>query len=400
MKRIRKGFTLTEMITVVVILMVLFAIFTPGLIAIRNNLIQRELDDTAREIYVAAQNSLTARKAAGTAKTLSLGEGQRDTDSNDCWLYQDDPGREDLLPEGTIEGTVAGHVFAVNYNEESGVVIEVYYSEKTDLRSAAANGTALAGKYGGEDHKKDRRDAGIGYYSAGETENIKIDTIPEPKVELLNSDDERDALILRVSFDGKLPSNTHMKITIVNQDNEEESALFYEPLSCNTDFISNSHDWVLDSLETGKHWSDMVPGITPGANVQVYVEVSAPPDGETTYKSINNRNYPAQGNSLFASLDGTTASVASPRHLQNLSSSVSGVNKEAVTVTAAIQTAKNIDWSKAGKAFIPIDSPVADSRSVLCSYDGRGNEIRNLTVEGEGLFQSMTGSAAAKVART
>ena len=70
-KRARSGFTLTEMITVVAIMVVLFAIAVPSITSIRRTMKMMELDSGAKTIYVAAQNRLSELRASGELGELA-----------------------------------------------------------------------------------------------------------------------------------------------------------------------------------------------------------------------------------------------------------------------------------------------------------------------------------------
>ena len=64
-KRNNRGFTLAEMLIGVAILVVLMSIAIPGAVAFQRKLHMAELDDYARQIFMAAQSEMTNMKASG-----------------------------------------------------------------------------------------------------------------------------------------------------------------------------------------------------------------------------------------------------------------------------------------------------------------------------------------------
>ena len=57
-KNRKKGYTLAEVLTTVMILLILMAIAVPAIFSIRRNLRQKALDNKAELIYTAVQNNL------------------------------------------------------------------------------------------------------------------------------------------------------------------------------------------------------------------------------------------------------------------------------------------------------------------------------------------------------
>ncbi|MEG1315499.1 MAG: type II secretion system protein, partial [Anaerovoracaceae bacterium] len=64
-KNNKKGFTLTELLVTVGIIIILTAVSMVAVVHYMNNLKVTEMDATAREVFVAAQNHMTAAKASG-----------------------------------------------------------------------------------------------------------------------------------------------------------------------------------------------------------------------------------------------------------------------------------------------------------------------------------------------
>lgn len=74
-----EGFTLVEMLLVTVVLVVLFGISVTAVIYYRNYLKISELDNAARELYMAAENRAVLLANGGQLEGLVLEEGRRIT---------------------------------------------------------------------------------------------------------------------------------------------------------------------------------------------------------------------------------------------------------------------------------------------------------------------------------
>ena len=155
MKKRSPGFTVAEVLIALAIMALLAAVAVPAVIRLRDDLKMRELDDCAREIFLSAQNNLTARKAAGT-----LG-GVGDLDSDQALLlYKVDSAA--LLPAGALEAKVAEGYYALKLNLKAGGMVEVFYSE--DDFTAEEREQIKEGQLSGAGNAAQRKAARIGYY--------------------------------------------------------------------------------------------------------------------------------------------------------------------------------------------------------------------------------------------
>lgn len=195
-----KGFTLTETLLNITILVILFALAVPGVFSIRKNLRQMELDDKAEIIYTAVQNRLSELYTSGLSNYYDpfdngssikhLGKTPGDYDAsvsgdtmNDNSIYyftsNDVASLNKLLGDNTIDPSLTGQ-FVVEYmpyaKYETGetpqltvpFVYAVYYTEAKDTNDEnCANNYSSSGQYLNLLRLKQNRlkdGARIGYY--------------------------------------------------------------------------------------------------------------------------------------------------------------------------------------------------------------------------------------------
>ena len=144
-KRGKWGFTLAELLVVVAIITILAGVSFVAVLRYQSRLRRLEMDQTAKEIFLAAQNRLSLESSQGImARLLEQGESEKklgikasDSDAVYVVLYDggenDSTGeiRERLLPFGSIDETVrTDGNYLVFYEPGTGSVRGVWYSDR------------------------------------------------------------------------------------------------------------------------------------------------------------------------------------------------------------------------------------------------------------------------------
>lgn len=228
-KRNRKkniaAFTLGEFLAVIAIVSILASLSFVAVIHYQRKLRRLEMDQTAKEIFLAAQNHLTLEKSSGTFERLLNMDAEEPLDgdvklqklgieiqgsSSYAVLYA--PGKSDeenkteeirnrLLPFGSIDETIRENgSYIIFYEPETGLVREVWYSDgyefvQDDIGSEALKSAASdAGKretFTGVNSALIDKKFAIGHY-ASETldspEVIPTVQLTAPVVKLINDD--------------------------------------------------------------------------------------------------------------------------------------------------------------------------------------------------------------------
>ena len=245
----RAAFTLAEFLTVIAIVGILASLSFVAVIHYQRKLRRLEMDQTAKEIFLAAQNHLTLEVSNGTIPRLLHMEAQGEFSDDQkqaklgisventvmaeekegniyAVLYvpekqagqpeseQEESGgeaalvsanvteeiRQRLLPFGSMDETVrADGSYLIFYDPEAGLVREVWYSDhyqfvQTDIGSEALLAAASdAGKRerftGANSNYKDQK-LPIGYYASGNLEvpELPVEKFEAPTVKLVNDD--------------------------------------------------------------------------------------------------------------------------------------------------------------------------------------------------------------------
>ena len=440
----RKGFTLAEVLVTVAIILILAGVTFVSVAQYQKNLRLMEMDGTAKEIFIAAQNHLSVAQASGDldrlAEKAKSANGTTDStigtklDSTSVSDYaRNDDGEyyyvihnvnsgiesctpsgsgailQMMLPFGAIDETVAtGGNYAIVYELKSASVVAVLYSGAGN----ASFGNAAVINFGDDDVKaiptlyndksarksyvKNGVTAIVGCYTgkAGSAA-IPTETLEAPKLEVKNENK------LHVLVRGNYSAKDVITLTIHGVQSNTTAIM---QLNC-TDNGSNEFDITLDDitsdstrftniLSSGRFTrSNETPGTAfiPGENIEISAtaratDALATPKTSAVYTT----------SSLFADVnDGRTVYIQNLRHLENLSVDMSDfagnlTDKSGTTNGDITAIQKNditmLSWDGLTSAHSLYgagtlkDTYVAVNVNYPLSYDGGRHEIYGLSI--------------------
>lgn len=365
-----KGFTLTETLLTITILVILFALAVPGIFSIRKNLRQMELDDKAEIIYTAVQNRLSELYTSGLSGYYDpsgkgyinpLGNVPGDYDNavdndaiNENSIYyftsKNINELEALIGSNVIDDSLKNGHFVVEYmpyakresitdpaNLTVPFVYAVYYSE--DLIDVADEYNSGNKDYLSNYRLKQIRlekGAKLGYYGGstpGSGSSTRTITISSAKI---YSEEEVNRAVIK----GRIGPGVDIKTVTFNFEFKDEHGktitYIYNPtidvVSCNKTQLSKDYykiskvgnnytfDFLMDDLSSeSKRFKSIFSGLTPGDDITLTTKT------ECTEGTVICYDKTTIGNSIFADRkdnggDKNTAYVSNGRHLQNLHS--------------------------------------------------------------------------------
>ena len=413
-----RGFSLVETLAVVAILVILLSLSAVAAAYYRDYLKITELDNAARDIYMAAENRAVLLDSNGQLDgalgVTTLAEGG--PPSAPLVFIKDDAFSKTLLTAGAVDPALLNGEFYILYDPSSGGVTDVFYTEGPGIQDID-----YALSIAGDRDKRMRPDSGpmLGYYGGKQEARKDYTPLPAPEVmvEVLNGD------LLEVDVTFSVPSSAlavvgnnwihtakqTVKLTYggstitlldlpLGHSGASPVARKHATRSSSDTYIT--YTWVLDALDTsvtGRHFRQLFgeKGETMAFGgdftVTAEIELSAPDRRSTSASGSDS------GNSLFAEHSGgTTARLENLRHLQNLDAETSRAGGK----TSAVQLA-DIDCcgQEAREPYGLYEfKPIVNSD--LLSFDGgwtteegenRRSELSNLRVteakkSGAGLF--------------
>lgn len=404
-KAAKKGFTLAEMLIVVAILAILTAVAAPNVAKYSKGIKLRELDDSARAIYMAAQHEFKSKIAMGeklipddeldTPARYTSGGSVSSVNKIYYTIYKGSAASTGIVSTSAIEPQLAENNFVIEFNAETGDVYGVFYSvDPNEFDDYKEKYNDNSGKYAAAVNNTGDRVSTLGYYGL---ENVSVsappkpEEIPEPEVRVFNA----EKLVLEVTNPvGNPDAYISLKVNdiyIVPRDGKAfitapNSATFIlDSLGGNTDNISMNN---LTGVVYEKTFSAWASGITPGSDLNIEVTFY-----DNTGVGID-KTKTVKVNSLFA--DGSSpdyAHIEYGRHLQNL---------EHCSTVQTVSIDKTIDFKKPGVNKY-------DSWNDLYGYDTTkfhavstaatnisaksGVQIRYLNADRGGIFYSLNGAS-------
>ena len=405
----QRGFTVQEMLLVILISVILLSLSLVGIVTYLRHLQIQELDNGAREIFLAAQNRAILLSGGQRLEGYVVKEGESNKiehvdvlpdlaetgETTQITVYYihstDSTAMDQLLPQGTIDPTLREGDFYIVYEPESASVVDVFYSDdEAGLPVADDNFPAFYAEWRAAD-KELRMDSRpmIGYYGGEAAESGTTLSLRTPVINIRNDNElkvEVTYWVPRILQTIGQAGNVKLDVKLTYQGSVK--TLDTTPIIgdgyTKTDeisYISHTYTWTLDSLEDGKQFQDLFDApMTYGEDFTISAEVSY--TGDTL--KVNGARKTATDNSLFAKGSGDeVAYISCLRHLQNLDKAFSGVaGKTDAEQRADIKPVEDY-------IFQPVNN------EELQSYDGQGHTIDDLTIgadDNTGLFGKLTGS--------
>ena len=384
------GFSLVEMLAAVAILVILLGVSAVAAAHYKDYLTITELDNAAREIYLAAENRAAllngSRRLVRLVSKSSNSVSGVDAGAGGRYITCDDvkSGREgELLPTGSIDPALLNGDFYIVYEPVSGCVTDVFYAE-SDIAYAESSFQVFYEnwKTASRDERM-RRSPMLGYYGGGKADGSSADRLHTPGVTVLIHNEEE--LWVEVTFlvpDGAESVTKAVTLEYDGKPIDLMDPLYNKRLRAAADQNSNTYAWTLDSLKrdkTGEPFTfSNLTGLTGGLGGEftVTASIEATANGKRPAKAEASDS----GSSLFAEgSGGGTAKIMYLRHLQNLDAGFSRVADSFIKAEqlADISCYSNETYQNF-EAFKPIDN------ANLTVYDGGQKEIRDLYVEAGG----------------
>lgn len=425
-----RGFTLTEALATVAIVIILCALAMLPLGKMRRDVRQTELDSRAELIFAAAQNRLTQLRAAGrtelyntngasplNAKPVDSEPGRYKDEDLYYILSADREGLAEngadpcaaaaILPRDQVDEELWLGNWVIEYDPQGGSVYAVFFSEEP-ISYAPGSDAFESLRYREIRLKNGAR---LGYYG-GDSVGSAVTGSLDPRIRVING--EKLLLEIQCDMQGGFPLRFFVTLTDEEGHSTGEIELTAAHGEVDRNYRTYTATMEIDSVDR-VHDNDRMrlcnqtrfAMLTPGSDLTVKVRIVSQSSLIDQYQETLKGTY----NSLFAQVEGSgedrTAVISCARHLQNLDER-SGVGDR----VAYARQENDIDFSAAaadswdgyypGQTFEPINNAFLreyDS-SVSIGSDALHPVIYDLTIQDEdtatGLFGAVEQDLALK----
>ena len=351
---------------------------------------QREMDETAKEIYLAAQSHLTIADSLGVLPEKT--NGTPVSEGSDVFYYVVPPAGNDpstmlytMLPPQSIDETVrssGSYIIRYQYNGSTAAVLDVFYADPRGRFSYTITSSDYSTLFGNTVYTQNNNDgkearahypnggnAVIGYYGGTGESSDHPDPAKVPQLVIENA----EKLVARIENATEFSATARVEYYVTGLSSGAVST----PISIDAAYRINKFACVLDSVTDGKdsqtqktkHFADLESSngksFIPGENIKVQAFVI---DGSKVWKSAKRTT-----NSLFASLNMSSidnilrllfggvplpsepftysAKISNIRHLENMSSAVSnydpnGLNQPGKNMKpSSYEQTTDLSWS-------------------------------------------------------
>lgn len=396
----QSGMTLLELLVTLGILSILLFIGMIAIVPYQRGLTLLEMDETAKELFIASQNRLTVAKASGTWEQLldekssfyfgeSMEEQPSDYPVNSNFkslehdyrylVYDGDQTVFEqtalgvLLPYGSIDEEVRENgCYVIEYDAKTANIYGIFYTKNGEhfqytrdimgsfgLDQQGGRELSSAGKEIRKHYKNNRGTLIIGYYGGSTAEEIGTATLNPLQMKIQNEDTLK-VVIKDENYNrviNGVSAHTKVSVTITGEESKSVKTKVLEPYSFST---SNLESWyqvevkdgiaiytlTLDDItKQGSHFADIFSDFIPGENITIEAESFST---QVLCTPVKIQGYT---NSLFAAKyieqkEETTiskVSIANVRHLQNISPVVSNFPTEMNPLQ--VDQVSDLDWN-------------------------------------------------------
>lgn len=435
-KKRRGAFTLAEFLVVVAITMILAGVSFVAVIRYQSRLKRLEMDQTAKEIFLAAQNRLSLDAPEGALKRIlsqepdseeKLGIRCQGEDRDGVYVVMYQPHgdnrteeiRNRLLPFGAVDETVrTDGSYLIFYEPEAGTVREVWYSDRyvfveDDIGSTAfAEALADAGKrehFLGANPELADQGYAVGYYSGDSMTEPDVSPSDKPKkadLELVND----DMLYAKVTVPDMISgSRNDLKLYLEGVSSGAKGCMDLKNTRSSRVkkiMTDNAYYVILDDVTTdGMQFYHLNTDgafqigstkLVPGEDIRMWLETSSSQSAVPAVSQVR------QENSIFQGKKTDKVTIGSMRHLENLDYRISGFHpvadkrilelseKEDINGNPAFEAGqqKNLDWPSFRNNMARLHSllgngTVSADRIFVCYSKTEGErEVTAATAEG------------------